>query len=277
MNDRVIAIYCICDDFLKSQQRPEHWHNTKMTDAELITTFIIAHTDFYGNLEKARTFLKEYGYIPSMLGKSRFCRRLHALEESIWQELIAYAATRGSIFGLPNEFVVDSFPMRVCQNVRMHRSHLFRETKFIGYNACRKEYFRGLKVHALVTTYGRPWIVWLTPGNVHDNRAYKERAPWLELREGSKTYGDNAYEDEALENLLELRGQRLIADRKENTTRPLDVRDFLDLQGIRKVVETTFSRIAALMPRKVHAVTEKGFILKTMGFVTAVAFIFATT
>jgi len=31
------------------------------------------------------------------------------------------------------------------------------------------------------------------------------------------------------------------------------------------------------MPRKVHAVTEKGFIIKTMGFVTAMAFIFAIT
>ncbi len=276
MIDRITAIYCICDDFFKSLG-VEHWHNTKMTDAELMTTFIVAHTDFSGNIEKARIFLQEHGYIPSMLGKSRFCRRLHRLDESIWQNVITYAATKGAIFGLPNEFIVDSFPLRVCQNIRMHRSRLFSASHFIGFNACRKEFFRGIKVHALVTTYGRPWIVWMTPGNVHDNRAYKERAPWMELQRGSKTYGDNAYSDEALENLLELRGHRLIADRKENTTRPLHVRDFLDLQGIRKVVETTFSRITALMPRKVHAVTEKGFRIKAMGFVIAIAFIFAIT
>lgn len=99
----------------------------------------------------------------------------------------------------------------------------------------------------------------------------------MELREGSKTYGDNAYSDEALENLLEIRGQRLIAGRKKNTTRPSHVRDFLDLQGIRKVVETTFSQVTALMPRKVHAVTERSFKIKAMGFVTAFAFIFAIT
>ena len=276
MIDRIIFIYCTCDDFLKTQGL-DYWPNIKMTDAELMTTFILAHTDFYGNIEKARIFLKEHRYIPKMLSKSRFCRRLHQFEESIWQKLIAYAATKGSIFGLPNEFIVDSFPVRVCQNIRIHRSRLFGASNFIGFNACRNEFFRGIKVHALVTTHGRPWIVWMTPGNVHDNRAYKERAPWVELREGSKTYGDNAYSDEALENLLELRGQRLIADRKGNTTRPLHVRDFLDLQGIRKVIETTFSRIAALMPRKVHAVTEKGFKIKAMGFVTALAFIFAIT
>ena len=65
---------------------------------------------------------------------------------------------------------------RVCQNIRMHLSRLFQASNFIGFNACRKEFFRGMKVHALVTTHGRPWIVWMTPGNVHDNRAYKEKS-----------------------------------------------------------------------------------------------------
>jgi hypothetical protein len=276
MIDRIIAIYCICDDFFKSRG-DEHWHNIKTTDAELATAFILAHTDFYGNLNKARIFLKEHGYIPRMLGESRFCRRLHRIDLSIWHDLIQYAAKRGPIFGLPNEFIVDSFPVRVCQGVRMHRSRFFSDPKFIGFNACRKEFFRGLKVHALVTTYGRPWIAWITSGNMHDNRAYKERAPWKEMPTGTKTYGDNAYSDEALENLLELRGQRLVADRKMNSTRPLHVRDFLDLRGIRKTVETTFSRIMALMPRKIHAVTEKGFEIKAMGFVVAISIIFATT
>lgn len=274
MIDRIIAIYCICDDFLNSLGF-EHWHNIKMTDAEVMTTFILAHTDFYGNLEKTRAFLYEHGYVPRMLEKSRFCRRLHRLDRRTWHKLIQYAALRGAVFGLPNEFIIDSFPVRVCQHIRMHRSRLFPEDKFKGFNACRREFFRGLKVHAIVTTAGRPWITWITPGNVHDLRAYKERAPWMELQRGSKTYGDAAYLDEALEEYLELRDQRLIAARRENSKKPLYIRDFLDLQGVRKMVETTFSRIAALMPRKIHAVTDAGFEIKTMGFVVAIAMIFA--
>lgn len=42
-----------------------------------------------------------------------------------------------------------------------------------------------------------------------------------------------------------------------------------------KRVETTFSRITALMPRRIHAVIERRFKIKAMRFVTAVAFIFA--
>lgn len=273
MIERIIAIYCICDDFFRG--RVEHWPNIKMTEAEVMTTFILAHTDFYGNIEKSRVFLMEHGYISRMLGKSQFCRRIHRWGKSIWQELIHFASLKGAIFGLSDAFVVDSFPVRVCQSVRMHRARLFVDTKFKGYNACRHEYFRGLKIHAIVTTTGRPLIVWATPGCVHDLRAYKEEAPWLRMKKGSTTYADAAYLDEALENLLEVRGQKLVAARRENTKRPLGIRDFLDLQGLRKVVETTFSRVTALMPRKIHAVTEAGFEMKAMGFITAVSMIFA--
>lgn len=246
-----------------------------MTEAEVMTTFIVAHSDFYGNFEKARTFLAEHRYVPRMIGKSQFCRRIHRWSREIWQELIKFAALKGAIFGLPNEFIIDSFPARVCQSIRMHRSRLFPSTEFKGYNACRHEYFRGLKIHAIVTTAGRPWIVWATPGSRHDLRAYKERAPWIEMRQGSTTYGDAAYLDEALENLLEMRGQKLVAARRENTRRPLGIQDLMSLQGLRRIVETTFSRVASLMPRKIHAITEKGFEMKAMGFVVAVSMIFA--
>ena len=176
MIDRMIFIYCICDDFLK-KFAVEPWPNTKMTDAEVMTTFIVTHTDFYGNLERAGAFLQEHGYIPNMLEKSRFCRRLHRLGLHLWQRLIQFVLSKGSLFGLPDEFIVDSFPVRVCQGIRMHRAKLFPGDEFKGFNACRKEYFRGLKIHVLVTTIGRPWAAWITPGSVHDFRAYKEEGP----------------------------------------------------------------------------------------------------
>jgi hypothetical protein len=50
----------------------------RMTDAEVMTTAIIAALDYGGNLEKARRMLKREGYIPDMLSKSRFNRCWHA-------------------------------------------------------------------------------------------------------------------------------------------------------------------------------------------------------
>ncbi len=48
-----------------------------MTAAEVMTTAILAALRFGGNFEQARQMLQTEGYIPHMLSKSRFNRRLH--------------------------------------------------------------------------------------------------------------------------------------------------------------------------------------------------------
>jgi hypothetical protein len=44
-----------------------------------MTTAIIAALHFGGNFERARQSLQDQGYIPQMLGKSRFNRRVHRI------------------------------------------------------------------------------------------------------------------------------------------------------------------------------------------------------
>jgi hypothetical protein len=51
-----------------------------MSDAEVMITAIVAALYFGGNLERVRGLLAQPTYIPRMLSKSRFNRRLHALE-----------------------------------------------------------------------------------------------------------------------------------------------------------------------------------------------------
>jgi hypothetical protein len=53
----------------------------QMRDAEVMTTAIVAALHFRGNWEQARELLGGTSYIPTMLGKSRFNRRLHAISE----------------------------------------------------------------------------------------------------------------------------------------------------------------------------------------------------
>lgn len=274
MIDRIVAIYCLCDDFLKSKGFSD-WHNVKMSDAEIMTVFIVANIEFYGNLEKSRRFLHEHHYMKKMLEKSRFCRRLHRLDDSFWQELISFVLRKGSIFGLPDEFLVDSFPIRVCHNIRMNRCRLFSEKCYRGFIATKKEYFRGLKMHVVTTTIGRPVVAWITPGKVHDLAAFREQKPWENLPNGSKTYGDAAYLDYELEAELEKEGKRLIARRRGNSKNPLYASDLLSLMGLRRVIETAFSKIAVNMPKKIHAITEKGFKIKAFGLVAALAISFA--
>jgi len=51
----------------------------QMSDVEVMTTAIAAMLYFKGNFCLASCYLVDYHYIPKMLGKSRFNRRLHRI------------------------------------------------------------------------------------------------------------------------------------------------------------------------------------------------------
>jgi hypothetical protein len=78
MNLELAAIYCICDDYLK-ECRIIGWPNEKMKSSEVMTTLITAAQFFAGNIEKARKFLKDHGYMPDMLSSNRLIERIHAI------------------------------------------------------------------------------------------------------------------------------------------------------------------------------------------------------
>ena len=78
MDSQIVAVYCLCDDLLKALYHHED-RQCQMSDAEVMTTAIIAMLYFRGNFETARRFLHDHGYIPNTLSKSRFNRRLHRI------------------------------------------------------------------------------------------------------------------------------------------------------------------------------------------------------
>jgi hypothetical protein len=48
---------------------------------------LVACAFFGGNIEASRSFLDEYGYIDKAISKSRFNRRLHAIDPCLWRTL----------------------------------------------------------------------------------------------------------------------------------------------------------------------------------------------
>ena len=78
MDLTIVAVYTICDDFLIAQGPQEH-PPAKKSDAEVMTTVLIAARYFGGNQHTACAGLKTLGYIPNMLGHSRYNRSLHRI------------------------------------------------------------------------------------------------------------------------------------------------------------------------------------------------------
>jgi hypothetical protein len=90
----------------------------------------------------------------------------------------------------------------------------------------------------------------------------------IDLPEKSTIYGDKAYNDYGFEDLLhDAYDLRLIAERKVNSKRQHSGCMHY-LQGkLRKKIETSFSSLTRLFPRKIEAVTAKGFIMKLLIFI----------
>jgi Transposase DDE domain len=266
MDDKIIATFCLCDDLLKAMHHQED-HQCQMNDAEIMTTALIASLCFRGNHASARAMLQQHGSIPSMLSKSRFSRRLHRIKDLF---LILFDLLGQSWKTLNTEaiYVIDSLPIAVCDNIRIRRAKIYSHEDFRGYQASKKRYFYGRKIHLMVTQDGQPVECFLPPGGVGDVDALQYYA--YELPDGAIIYADKAYNDYEIEDLLkEVDHIQLIPMRKKNAKRPLPPSISFVQSYHRKRVETAGSLIEQLLPKSIHAVTSQGFELKVALFVLA--------
>jgi hypothetical protein len=266
MEDKIIATYCLCDDLCKALHAPGD-SQQQMTDAEVMTTALVAAFYFRGNLESARIMLKTYGYIPFMLSKSRFCRRLHALKDTVL-EMFRLLAQIWKALNKDAVYVLDSFPIAVCDNYRIPRAQRYQGHLFRGSIPRKKRYFYGLKAHLMVTKEGQPVECCVTHGALRDVEGLKYFA--FDLPAGSVVYGDKAYNDYKIEDVLrDAEHITLLPIRKKNSKRAVPLYVSFVQHYYRKKIETAVSLIEQTLPKSIHAVTSQGFELKVILFVVA--------
>ena len=121
MDDTITTTYYLCDEFLKAIGHRDD-PQVRLSSAEVMTIPLVACAFFSGNLEASRSFLDEYGYIPKAISKSRFNRRLHAIEPCLWRTLFDVLAELFKHNNVTESYVVDSLPVAVCENIRIRRS-----------------------------------------------------------------------------------------------------------------------------------------------------------
>lgn len=264
--DKIIGIYCIVDDILKGIGHYED-SRRKISDSEVITTAIVSALYFGGHLDNGRGFMKMTGLVPGMLDKSRFNRRLHRVSELVFSIFYQLGHCLKSIAGA-SEYVIDSFPVAVCDNIRISRCKLLKGKQWRGKQCSMRRYFYGVKVQVLVNSLGIPVEFGFVPGSESDVQALKKLP--LAVAAESKIYGDSAYTDyQAEDDMKEADMIQLMIGRKSNSKRPDEPWIRFIKEHMRKGIETSFSEIKALFLRKIHAVTFKGFLLKLVMFIVA--------
>lgn len=267
--DKIINIYCLVDDLLKGIDHLED-SRRKVSDSEVITTAIVSALYFGGHLDHARHMMKMTGMVPGMLDKSRFCRRLHGLESLLCTLFFQVGQYIKGMSGA-SDYVVDSFPVAVCDNIRISRCKLLKGKQWRGKQSSMRRYFYGVKVQVLTTAKGIPVEFCFVPGSESDVQAWKKLP--MTVSAESNIYADSAYTDYTVEDALkEAELINLMVQRKSNAKRKDEPWIRFLKEQMRKGIETTFSMLKGLFLRKLHAVTFQGFLLKILMFIIGFTF-----
>lgn len=265
LQDKVISIYCLMDDLLKEMNHKEP-SSRKFSDSQVLTTALVSALYFRGNQSLALSYMRSDIFSVS-IQKSAFTKRLHRLRDTLMFILLQI----GSAFKYIRcdmDYLIDSFPVKVCHNIRISRCKLFKGNQYRGYNASKREYFYGLKIHLVTTAQGIPVEMYLTKGAEHDSQILSRM--YHDLPPESTLYGDSGYTNYEIEDLfMETQQVALQVSRKSNSKRKDHPATAFIKEHMRKRIETSISQISALMPRHINAVTPQGFILKLILFVMA--------
>lgn len=268
MTDYTIAIYCFMDDYLKISQ-PHIDIRRKVSDAEILTTALLSAQYFYGNQHTTCQYMQQHHGM-AKIDKSNFNRHLHRLSNTLIRIFLALGESLKQL-NTASRYLIDSFPVAVCKNIRIGRCKLLKHESYRGYNASKRQYFYGFKVQVVTTADGIPVDYLITAGSIHDNTALQAMS--LYLPQGSELYADSAYTHYELEDLYEECDQvRLLVERKSNSKRQDNAAMRFLKKHYRKRIETCFSQVTARFPGKIHAVTPQGFLLKVVLFLFAFTF-----
>ena len=188
--DHTIAIYILLDDILQVIGHKENSHR-QVNDAMVMTTVLVAAWYFGGNWESARSYMQSH-HCPAMLSKSRFNRRLHALAACCQQcfRVLGWAFKTSQV---RQHYVLDTFPVAVCHNIRIRRCRLLPEEDYRGKNASKRAYFYGYKVALLINCQGLPVELAFIPGSYGEQSALARLD--FDLPLGSVVWQDSGFTD----------------------------------------------------------------------------------
>ena len=124
MDEKILAMYGLCTDVLKAIGHADNPQD-KMSDAEVITTGLVAMMFLRGNFEAARALLSRPPYLPHMLSRRRLNRRLHRLKH-VLLPLFDLLGHTWKQLNTASVSIIDSFPITACDNDRIPRARLYQ-------------------------------------------------------------------------------------------------------------------------------------------------------
>ncbi len=274
--DKVTELFCMADDFckffdammkkytLKSDNKRAYHRDSTMSKSEIMLIMIWFHDSGYRCLkhfyvEKVCKHLRHL--FPKVVSYNRFVE----LEKQVAVPLALFIkkVLLGKCTGIS---FVDSTPLRVCRNQRIHIHKVFKGIAQRG--KCSMGWFFGFKLHLICNEKGEVLNFIITPGDVDDRKPLEYKA-FVEFIYG-KLVGDKGYIGKNLFQRLFVDGIQLITKLKSNMKGALmSVSDKLLLRK-RAIIETVNDELKniAQVEHSRHRSFEN-FIVNMLGAIAA--------
>jgi hypothetical protein len=210
----ILPLFCDIDDFclLFEPRWNERLLNTRQRNrpsslclSEVMTIITLFHASGYRNFKAYYTehVLKHLAWaFPRLVSYNRFVE----LMPGALVPLCGYLQSRkGGCSGIS---FIDSTPLKVCHNRRIHSHKVFAGCAKRGKTSV--DWFFGFKLHMVINDRGELLSLRLTPGNTDDRR------PVPELVKGlfGKLFGDKGYVSQPLFEALHDEGVQLVTKLK---------------------------------------------------------------
>lgn len=274
--DKVTELFCMADDFckffdammkkytLKSDNKRAYHRDSTMSKSEIMLIMILFHDSGYRCLkhfyvEKVCKHLRHL--FPKVVSYNRFVE----LEKQVAVPLALFIkkVLLGKCTGIS---FVDSTPLRVCRNQRIHIHKVFKGIAQRG--KCSMGWFFGFKLHFICNEKGEVLNFIITPGDVDDRKPLEYKA-FVEFIYG-KLVGGKGYIGKNLFQRLFVDGIQLITKLKSNMKGALmSVSDKLLLRK-RAIIETVNDELKniAQVEHSRHRSFEN-FIVNMLGAIAA--------
>ena len=245
---KITEIFCSIDDFCQEFVPVLQSHMLghgqtrikpgKLCLSEVMTIQVMFHLSGFRNF---KTFYK--GYVCKHLGTwfpdlVSYNRMVELCGQSLFP-LAVYLKSQalGECTGIS---FIDSTPLRVCHNRRIHNHKVFEGLAKRG--QCSIGWFFGFKLHLVINDTGQVVDFMLTPGNVDDRRPLKIKRFIKKLF--GKLFGDKGYIGKQLFENLFYNGVHLVTKLKKNM-KSKTITPVMDAILLRKraVVETIIDQL----------------------------------
>lgn len=214
----VTSLFCEIDDFciefepkynqsliasgIKKRIKP-----SAMSLSEIMTVIVLFHCSDYRTFKKFYTgfIMKYHGKaFPDLVSYNRFIE----LKASALIPLCCYLnLKKGKVTGVT---FVDSTPIKVCNNRRIHSHKVFKKLAKRGKNSMG--WFYGFKLHLIINDQGELSAFKLTPGNVDDRKPIPDMTADI----SGKLFGDKGYISQPLFDRLFKNGVQLVTKIRKN-------------------------------------------------------------